>query len=49
MIKKPQFRFEVAFGEGQIIDGEPIELALTQIVEAVEAIFTIFEWEILSK
>jgi hypothetical protein len=40
---EPQFNFEVAFGEGQIIDGEPLIPALTQICQFVEVVFDVFE------
>ena len=38
-----QFAFEVAFGEGQILDGEPVIPALTQIVQFVEGVFDVIE------
>jgi hypothetical protein len=38
-----QFRFEIAFGEGQIVDGQPLIPALTQICEFVEGVFAIVE------
>ena len=44
---EPQFSFEVAFGEGQILDGEPVIPALTQICEFVKVVCTTFETTIL--
>jgi hypothetical protein len=41
------FRFEVAFGEGQIVDGEPVIPALVQLGQFVEGTFEIFERHIL--
>ncbi len=38
-----KFAFDVAFGEGQILDGEPVVPALTQMCEFVEGVFDIFE------
>lgn len=34
----PKFTFEVAFGEGQIVDGEPVVATLHQFVQLVERI-----------
>jgi hypothetical protein len=45
---QPQFVFEVAFGEGQIANGEPVIPTLTQMCEFVENIFGIFETKILT-
>lgn len=42
-----KFAFEVSFGEGQIIDGEPVIPALTQICQFVEGVFEVFEKRIL--
>lgn len=44
-----QFKFEIAFGEGQILDGEPVVPALLQICDFVERVCGIFERHILSK
>ena len=38
-----KFTIEVSFGEGQILDGEPLDPALTQICEFVEKVFDAFE------
>lgn len=38
-----QASFEIAFGEGQILDGEPVVPALTQIVEFVEGVIDAIE------
>lgn len=43
-----QFTFEIAFGEGQILKGEPVVPALTQICQFVEGTFDIFERHILN-
>jgi hypothetical protein len=40
---KTQFAFEIAFGEGQIIDGEPVLPALQQLADLVERVVGIFE------
>jgi hypothetical protein len=43
--EKPQlqFTFEVAFGEGQIVDGEPLIPTLKQFIDFVERVVQIFE------
>lgn len=38
-----QFTFEVAFGEGQIVDGEPILPTLQQLTNLVERVVDIFD------
>jgi hypothetical protein len=43
-----KFMFEIAFGEGQIVDGEPVVPALTQMRQFVEDIFDLFERRILN-
>ena len=40
---EPQFAFGIAFGDGQIIDGEALIPALTQICEFVEGVVGIVE------
>ena len=40
---------EIAFGEGQILEGEPLDPALTQIIEFVQGIVEIIERDILDK
>lgn len=42
--KKPdfQFAFDIAFGEGQIIDGQPVIPSLQQLVDFVERVISIF-------
>jgi len=37
-----QFTFEIAFGEGQIIDGEPVIPALKQLIDFTERVADIF-------
>ena len=44
-----QFRFDVAFGNGQIFEGEPVVPALLQLCDVVTGVFDIFEKHILSK
>ena len=39
----PQFRIEIAFGEGQIVDGQPIIRTLEQFIQLVERITKIAE------
>jgi len=43
----PQFKVEIAFGEGQIVDGEPVVPALAQLGQFVEGVFNVFERRIL--
>lgn len=43
-----QFRFEVAFGEDQILDGEPVIPALHQLIKFTEGTFGTFEARILN-
>jgi hypothetical protein len=43
-----QVRIEIAFGEGQILEGEPIDPALAQIVQFVEGVCDIVERNILN-
>lgn len=38
-----QVTVEIAFGEGQILDGEPLDPALAQICRFVEGVFNVFE------
>lgn len=38
-----QWQFAISFGEGQILDGEPIIPALRELVKFVEGIFDVFE------
>jgi hypothetical protein len=45
----PEFAFEVAFGEGQIVDGEPVLPTLHQLVEFVERVIGIAERCVLSQ
>lgn len=44
---KIQFTFDIAFGEGQIVDGESVIPALTQMCQFVEGVFPLFEADIL--
>ena len=41
------FNFEIAFGERQILDGESIIPAITQMGKSVEEIFGLFEESVL--
>lgn len=41
-----QFTIEIAFGEGQILDGEPVLPALEQMCQFVEGVFNVFETEL---
>ena len=45
---EPKFTFEIAFGEGQILDGEPVIPALAQICQFVEGVIDIVETHILN-
>jgi hypothetical protein len=47
--KPPEFTVTIAFGEGQIVGGEPVIPALTQMCEFVEGVCATFEKSILSK
>lgn len=42
MNNNPQFSFEVAFGEGEIVQGEPLIPTLHQLVEFVESFVALF-------
>lgn len=42
-----QFTFDIAFGEGQIIDGQPVVSSLQQLVDFVERVVAIFRRHIL--
>ena len=42
-----QFAFDIAFGEGQIVDGEPVVATLRKLVNLTERIIDIFENRIL--
>lgn len=44
---KHQFRIEIAFGQSEIVDGEPIVPALTQLADYVAGVFEPFETAIL--
>ena len=44
---KLEFVFDVAFGQDQVVDGDPVGPALTQMVEFVEGVFDIVEQSIL--
>ena len=39
----PQFRFEIAFGDGQVVDGEPVFGVLEAVVKEVERVTDLFE------
>jgi hypothetical protein len=39
---KPQFRFEIAFGQGEVVEGEPILPALNDLVGATEQTIELF-------
>ena len=43
MKPKTEITFEIAFGEGQIFDGEPVVETLTQLIDLVERVVGIFE------
>lgn len=45
--EKLEFRLEIAFGEGQIVDGEPVIPTLLQLGQFVEGAFEVFERHIL--
>jgi hypothetical protein len=47
--ENPQFTFDVAFGEGQIVDGEPVVPALQQLTELVERVIAITERRVLAQ
>lgn len=38
-----QITIEIAFGEGQILEGEPLDPALAQIIQFVEGVIDVFE------
>lgn len=40
--EKPQFRFDLAFSEAEVVEGEPILAALTNLVSATEQIIELF-------
>ena len=42
---KPKFKFDVAFGEGQIVDGEPVIPKITQFVQFTEQTLDAFRRE----
>jgi hypothetical protein len=46
---EPNFTFEVAFGEGQIVDGKPVLPAIQQLVEFVERVIGIAERSVLTQ
>jgi hypothetical protein len=39
----PQFTFEIAFGDGQVVDGEPVLTLLETVVKEVERVSDLFE------
>jgi hypothetical protein len=39
---EPQFRFDVAFGQGEIVEGEPIVETLNDLVSATEQVIELF-------
>jgi hypothetical protein len=43
MKPKTEITFEIAFGEGQIFDGEPVFETLNQLIQLVERVVRIFE------
>ncbi len=42
MHMNPQFVFEVAFGEGEVVKGEPLIPTLYQIIQFVEGFVKLF-------
>jgi hypothetical protein len=46
---EPKFTFEVAFGEGQIVDGKPVLPTLQQLVGFVERVVGIAERTVLTQ
>ena len=44
---KFKFTFEIAFGEGQIFDGEPVVPTLTQLIDFTERLIDIFVRQLL--
>jgi hypothetical protein len=42
----PQFTFEIAFGDGQVVDGEPVFNLLETLVKEVERVTDLFERDI---
>lgn len=43
-----QFAFEVAFGDGEIVQGEPVVPTLQQLIDYVESVIDIFDRDIFS-
>ena len=39
----PQFTFEAAFGEGQVVEGQPIFPTVDELVQSTERVIEIFE------
>ena len=42
MHMNPQFVFEVAFGEGEVVKGEPLIPTLHELIQLVEAFVKLF-------